>query len=258
MLKRSSPGSPGSLAPGSFTPRLPASRWRRARGVATIEFVLVFPILLVLSLLMLQFMLLMVGRMYVQYAAFAAARSAIVQTPRDLSFVTGEQINEIFPDMTDDDSKIGHIKAAAAWAVMPVAGQSSTTQAVATSELTDALTASFQAMGAAEPAWIDRLVALKTNYAFAHTEVQMLKFDAAEDQFYIPDEDGLIAYDPQDSIGVNVTHRFSLTVPLVRKLFQDGETEDGPYAEIKALAAMTNEGVYMLLPETPSVSRTPQ
>ena len=62
-------------------------------GVAMVEFALVTPFLMFISLLLIQSMLVFTGLFYVQYAAFAGARSAIVQIPS----VAQEPSNYIMP-----------------------------------------------------------------------------------------------------------------------------------------------------------------
>ena len=54
---------------------------RNTHATATIEFVLVFPIVLFVALLVAQSTLLMGGNIFIHYSAFAATRAAIVQVP---------------------------------------------------------------------------------------------------------------------------------------------------------------------------------
>ena len=56
---------------------------RGEQGVAILEFAMALPFLLMLSLLMAQASLLMVGNVCVHYSAFCAARTAIVAIPQD-------------------------------------------------------------------------------------------------------------------------------------------------------------------------------
>lgn len=236
----------------------PRCRMSRRRGSATIEFVLVFPILLVLILLILQFMLVMVGRMYVQYAAFAATRTAIVQIPEDYTDYTGEGVNEIDPDLTTT-GKMAVIRHAASWALVPVAGRSDTTSnpiGSRSSELVSALDLAYAQRGSQPPNWVASMLTEKTNYAFEYTEVELLEYVRDGDPFF---EDIFLyrTFGPQEDVTVRVRHQLALTVPYIRSLFQDGENESGPYTEVVALTTLTNEGVSPALPEEPSLPRNP-
>src|SRR5690606_37869617 len=73
-----------NLHPRRGADTLTASNPQRFQaGTATMEFALVFPIFLFFILTLVQTSLLMVGNLYVHYAAFASVRSAIVQVPRN-------------------------------------------------------------------------------------------------------------------------------------------------------------------------------
>ena len=86
-------------------------------GTALIEFVLVLPIALMLVLVMLQSALLMAGNFCVHYAAYCAARSAVVQVPMD--YGRNEPPNVVLADPIWS-GKLARIRDAAVWAVMPV------------------------------------------------------------------------------------------------------------------------------------------
>ena len=81
-------------------------------GVAMLEFAMVLPIGLILVLLMIQSSLLMVGNLCVNYAAYCAARSAIVTVPLDLS--NSEPHNVVAFGGTT--GKTERIRLAAVWA----------------------------------------------------------------------------------------------------------------------------------------------
>lgn len=234
--------------------RKPAVR----RGTATIEFVMVFPILLVLILLVLQFMLVMVGRIYVQYAAFAATRTAIVQIPEDFTNYTGEGVNQIVPD-TAVDGKLAVIRHAACWALIPVAGRGDSTNNPIGSradELAQALNFAYVQRDASVPNWIETMVVEKASYAFENTEVRLLDYAELNEPRFTEIE-VFHTYAPQDSVSVEVQHNLALTVPYIRAIFQDGENDAGPYTEVTAIATLTNEGVNPALPEEPSLPRNP-
>ena len=84
-------------------------------GTIIIEFTLVLPILLMLSLILLQSALVLSGHLCVTYAGFCAARSAIVQIPQNY---TDEPANYL--DTSSNSRKMTNILTAAYWAVLPV------------------------------------------------------------------------------------------------------------------------------------------
>jgi len=73
-----------------------------AGGVQSLSFVLTLPIFIMVMLLIVQVSQLMIGVMVVHYAAFAAARSAIVWIPADLSAIDADEgancISSFSPD----------------------------------------------------------------------------------------------------------------------------------------------------------------
>ena len=230
------------------------------RGTATIEFALVFPILLVMTLVVLQFMLLMTGRLYVQYAAFAAVRTAIVQVPRDMSEQGGEIHNQIVN--ASGDPKFDLIHQAAAMALVPTAGRSESDNApqgnLDTDLLIEAMSSFYASQGQTAPNWVENMLAEKINYALEFTSVDLVDYTTLEDDFFQSLQDVPIIYEPQDSVSVRVEHELALSVPYIRTLFEDGENEVGPYTLVTSVATLTNEGVYPLLPEAPTPPRDPQ
>jgi hypothetical protein len=80
-------------------------------GAAIVEFAMVLPILLLLVLLMGQSALLMTGNLCVHYAAFCAARSAIVQVPLALNDTEPRNVLADADTIRDDLVAIGHIEA---------------------------------------------------------------------------------------------------------------------------------------------------
>ena len=103
--------------------RDPTGRGLRVRfnnnGTATMEFVLVFPILLFFSLLLAQTTLLAGANAFIHYAAFAATRSAIVQIPT--GYAPDESPNVIIN--ADGHTKHDIIRRAAVFALVPVSGR---------------------------------------------------------------------------------------------------------------------------------------
>lgn len=234
------------------------SLWRRLQsenGSATVEFALVTPVLLFFVMSLIQVALLLVGFQHVQHAAFRAARTAIVQIPRDLSNETLNQINA-----GADDGKFGQIKLAAQYALVPVAGELDGASWQAGTALADGMRQYLSSAGAAVPGWVDTLLAARMAYAAQKTRVSLLQ--ASDGRGVdpagftdLPKISGLFTYGPKDPVAVEVEHDMNLSVPYVRALFQDGAqaTRAGPgaFATIKARAILVNEGIDPRLQEAP-------
>ncbi len=196
-----------------------------------IEFALALPIVLMISLVMVQSSLLMGGNICVHYSAYCAARSAIVQIPDDGSVVE--------PPNVLGSGKGRQIYAAAVWAVMPISCGSQQIDEADADTLIDGLERFFDNYDTPTPWWVDSYIARKLQYALDHTEVEVSP--PARRGYYAPDED----------IRVQVRHTFYLSVPYAGKLFatfdDDGRELDfgaGEYGiVIRAACTLTNEGV---------------
>ncbi len=241
----------------------PAPRWRHAlaqeSGTATIEFCMVFPIVLFLTLILVQSTLLMVGNQFVHYAAFAATRSAIVYIPADYSHQGVEGRNTIVPD--EGSPKFDAIRAAAYLAVMPVCGKlDDSSENLRTGELVDGLNDHFASYGQDAPRWVDTLAAARLRYAAENTDVQILYSDILNEDLDLVDiasAGDFYNFGPRETITVRVEHRLNLSVPYVRGIFADGEHADGrgKYANVTAHYTLTNEGIDPSLPEQPPIER---
>lgn len=249
----------------SSTPARPATAMARlatffsdARGTTSIEFALVFPILLTLCLLLTQTMMMMAGNMYIHYAAFQATRHATMEVPQDYTDRGDLGANYYSPG----SSSIKHerIRRAAYMAMVPVAGQLGSSGGAGSAEMTTSMTSLFSAYGASEPAWVSSMLAAKVAYAEANTEIELLE------TLVHPDDD--VTFDPlpenpyrfgvRDVITVRVIHKLNLGVPVVSRLFADGNNGakgPGRYSLITARATLTNEGVPTALPEKPDIDR---
>ena len=233
-------------------------------GVAMMEFLLVTPFLLGTTLLLLQTTLVFTGLFYVQYAASAAARSAIVYIPMDSS----EPSNTIFTTRGSD--KFDRIESAAMLAVMPVSGRENG-GVVVSSEVVNGLNEMYRARGESAPAWVDNLIAQRLNYAMNHTEVTLYRMRARtpETVEFIEIESGA-AISPKEAIAAEVRHEFALSIPLASRVFasvgesgsyspasRDSETPSPPgqWIVINARAVLTNEGIDRNLPPKPEVPR---
>jgi len=227
--------------------------WGSQGGAVVLEFALALPIAMVLSLIMAQSSLLMAGNLCVQYSAYAAARTAIVQIPLDLS--DGEPANVL--DSYDASGKIARIRKAALWAVMPVspaaAGQPADPRG---DDLAAGLKGVFQRYSAAEPRWLNddrrpgEYLGRKLAYADQYTAVTMLRRASLPGE---PPEyaelDHPYSYQEHEEVRVTVDHVFFLAVPYASKVFAalgDGsELTGGPGLRglsLKAACSLTNEG----------------
>lgn len=224
------------------------SRPSTGRGTATIEFVLVFPVLLVFVLLILQFMLLMVGHIQMRYAAFCAARSAVVQIPQDFTYQSGEDINEIYNDDTAyAGTKLEKIQQAAAWALVPVSGPGEDGDTEIAQRFTDGLASFYTSYGQSAPNWVERLMARRTAYAMDNTTVTLMERIGDDQYNALPS--GLLTLRPHDPVIVQVQHRLYLSIPYIRVIFEDARLDNGAYTNVSATFEMTNEGVNWRLPE---------
>ena len=216
-----------------------AGRRRRdgQSGVAILEFALVLPIALMLSLLMAQSTMLMGGNLCVHYSAYCAARSAIVQVPADYGPVEPRNI----VGTPDASAKLRRIKLAAMYAVTPVSCRSVAYRPGGDARiLADGLREFFEQYNEDAPGWADHEdLARMVSYAEEHTAVSLAS--PADGRQYGPHED----------LRVSVKHTFYLSVPYANWLFThldpDGvELGFGPgeYGMVmRASCRLTNEGV---------------
>lgn len=237
-------------------------------GVAMIEFVLVTPILLFTTLVLLQTALVFTGLFYVQYSAFAAARSAIVYIPANY----GEAPNQIIPDRYSS-SKFSAIESAAMIAVVPVSARESGGSAV-TSDISNGVSQMYSSQGQSAPPWVEGMLAERLTYAMNHTEVTLYTMHTdplrPTEKVVFRELQGLATVSPKEAITVKVRHEFALTVPVAAMIFtakgesgsytpasRDSESPSPPgsWTMIEARAVLTNEGISRELPERPEVPR---
>lgn len=241
------------------------SAWRRVvcdDGTATIEFALVFPVLLVMILALIQTTFAFTGVMFVNYAAFIAARSAIVEVPRDL----GDENRNVVAG--SGSQKRENIRGAAAFALMPVSGPGTASGLSSDRSVGTAVDNLYAREGLDTPKWSERLADRRLGYALDHTDVVLLALGEPTNE---PDafRSGLFGtagidfgyavspnavpeasyrYGPRDPIRVVVRHRFHLSIPFVGRLFSNGtHSVDGtttPYRVIQADFTLTNEGIW--------------
>lgn len=88
---------------------IPFSKSQKERGVVFVEFLLVFPPLFLLFLIILQSAILRVSDLGVRHAAAATARSAIVILPDNPAFYDGAPINQIPREARCSEGVLGKI-----------------------------------------------------------------------------------------------------------------------------------------------------
>ncbi len=227
---------------------------RRETGTATVEFALVFPVLLVLVLTLIQTTLVFTGNLFVHYAAFSATRSAIVELPRDAG---AEDENQIAGQQSD---KLEVVRRAAVMAMLPVSGPGRSDRA----SLTPAVEELYALEGRDTPRWANTLLDRRFGYAEDHTEVTIHRagVENGETRFVAMSPGvgtGGEPLGPRDAVAVEVRHRLHLSVPFVSRIFSDGTHSvagrSERYASIRARFILTNEGVVDELPEKPPIPR---
>ena len=209
------------------------TRQRDDKGTAALEFALVFPIAFVIVLIMIQSSLLVAGNIAVHYAAYAAARAAIVWIPEDASL---EEPRNVLAG-TDGSIKMGHIRAAAVYAVMPVSasnpvGGGSTEGDFAA--IQQGIERFYQLYGINVPNWVRTMLPGKFAYAWNHTSV-----------WVDPPANGE-SYGDHETIQVHVRHDLYLAVPYVNRIFGHSLCPGGCgyYAtQVATTCALTNQGV---------------
>ncbi|MDY7009474.1 MAG: TadE family protein [Planctomycetota bacterium] len=205
-------------------------------GTAAVEFALLFPFALMILLMMIQSMLLMAGNLAVHHAAYAAARSAVVWVPENLSHDEPKNVLA----SPNSSAKFHRIRSAAVYAVMPVSagkGDWSGEDPGNAAVIQEGLERFWQLYGSSAPNWVQTMLAGKYRYAWNFTEVSL------------SDPAGGGAYGDHETINVQVRHRLYLSVPYADLVFSliDGEElpgASGHYAMIvNAGCSLTNQGV---------------
>ena len=223
-------------------------------GTATVEFVLVTPILLFMVLMLIQTMLVMTGNIYVHYAAFAATRSALVQIPVDDRPRDGERPNLIIASPAS--FKYNAIRRAAVFALVPVSGRLDV-PGPDDEQFVQGLTNFYGAYNRSPPNWVDQLAARRLSYADANTDLTLLRtaLDGEVNVSFTPQQE--LSLGPKDPVTVRVEHHLNLSIPYAKAIFADDDDPDLTYMLVGAQYTLTNEGIADHLPEAPLLPRVP-
>lgn len=186
-------------------------------GSSAVELVLVFPVLMVLLMLILQIALIVQAKFVVNYAAFCAARSAIVVIPDEIARsrgVPGEGRNQLAD--ANQSKKIETIQHAAALpltALSPLPDWKPATGLPFLGNIGDGLH-----LGLLAPFELDfgslrmvQEVVKRGPYAYdeENTQVKVLTIEGAEAR----------SFKEHDFVRVQVTYRYYLAVPFAKKFF---------------------------------------
>lgn len=178
-------------------------------GASAVEFVLVLPALAVLLLMILQIALIVQAKFVVNYAAFCAARSAIVVIPDE---VAGEQRNYLGnPETSEKVETIQRSAALPLTAISPLPGLSIARGVPVLSN--PAVIADLIKLAPFDvaPRSMMGQVMLRAPYAYHsdNTAVEVLTVQGAESGSYLE----------HDWVTVRVQYRYYLAVPFAKKLF---------------------------------------
>jgi len=250
--------SPATIA--AAPRRTLASLWRDRQGTATIEFTLVFPVLLFLIMLLTQSTLLMGANIVCNHAAFAATRSAVVIVP-----LNHPEVDEPYNTIQgyEDSYKSLRIRRSAVLAMLPISGRLEAGSDNADAQaIVSGLRHHYDSYGREAPVWVDSLIPERLSYAEAYTHVTVFQTQVVDGQLRLLPIRGDHTFGPRDPITVRVTHEMNLAVPYVGLIFANGRHASGSggstlYANITSQCTLPNEGIPPVLPPRPSLNRIP-
>lgn len=193
-----------------LSPALPSARdlvERKESGTAMLDFVLTFPFFVMILLIVIQFALMVNARIVVSWAAFAAARSAVV--------------------WTDDGMEVAQRRAQAAAAVACTA--------ISPSVLALPDPGSLLLIAHGTPQTLRRALRVSGmhQYALSATEVEV-KAGSVKGEI-----------GPHDPVTVSVTYQFHLAVPYADGIFSrafGGRLGGLPVIPVREAYTLTNEG----------------
>jgi hypothetical protein len=178
-------------------------------GSSAVEFVLVLPPLAALLLMILQIALIVQAKFVVNYAAFCAARSAIVVIPDNVSAEPRNRIGN--PDTSEKLKTIHRAAALPLTAISPLAGFSvDTGLPVLTNADASVQLLKLIPFDVGSPSMVEQMT-LRAPYAYyeENTVVKVLTLEGNEGG----------SFQDHDWVTVKATYRYYLAVPFAKKLF---------------------------------------
>jgi TadE-like protein len=221
-------------------------------GASAVETALLLPLLLALLLTILQVALIVQAKFVVNYAAFCAARSAIVTIPSKIQGAGGVEERNRINLRRDDSPKMTMIHRAAALPCVAISPAWSTGIMLATlATQKPEVAAPMEELASLFPASrdgdkISQLLGARAHYAFNPENTRVEIFGEGGDQSG--------SFDDQELVRVRVTFRYYLTVPFANRLFGSSYygskffkgfgllSQSGLYAPITEEYTLVNEG----------------
>jgi TadE-like protein len=190
----------------------PARNEDKESGTSAVEFVLVLPALAVLLLMILQIALIVQAKFVVNYAAFCAARSAVVVIPDDVFGRPSEPRNQVGnPDSSEKVEIIQRSAALPLTAISPLPGFSVARGVpVLTNPAVIADLVKLAPFDVAPRSMMGQVM-LRAPYAYhlENTAVKVLTVEGTEGG----------SFRDHDWVTVKVQYRYYLAVPFAKKLF---------------------------------------
>jgi|GEM_PF-1642198 len=225
-------------------------------GQAMTEVAVSFPILLITTLILMQLALMFQARNVVTYAAFSAARAAIVWIPAEVPLDGGPVTEPSHEINMDGGKKLEKIQQAAAMACVPISPKASTVLG-GVPFIGDLIASSSVAFTS-----LISVFALPSNYAanglqryaYSTFAIEVTHTAATENGFVEQEGQSVWTY-PRDAadVGIRVRHRFYLSIPVVNRIIGDswtvadfgpglGADLPGRFSFIRSVAVLPLEG----------------
>jgi hypothetical protein len=210
-------------------------RMHAQAGTAIIEFALILPIILFIGMVLIQSSLLMGGFISVNYASYAAARSAIVMVPANTLPEPRNMVQDTIG--IGASPKVNRVWVASLWPLLPTGDGGYAETGTGGETLNDGLDALLGAYGRQLPNWARDRLQRKLAYVQDHTQVQLA-----------PPINGDI-YGEHEDIRVEVRHDLYMSIPYAGRFFAAIDSSrgvslgDGKYAvEVTVNSRLPNEG----------------
>ena len=197
-------------------------------GQAMTEVAVSFPILLITTLILMQLALMFQARNVVTYAAFSAARAAIVWIPARVPLDENLPITEDSHQINmDGGEKLEKIRQAAAMACVPISPKASTVLGGVPfiGDLIASSSAAFSSLFSIFALPSEYAENALQRYAYSTFATEVTLYKATESGFVEQEGQSVWSYprDPAD-VGVRVRHRFYLSIPVVNRIIGDSWT----------------------------------